>query len=201
MKPKHILLFILLVATTSCVTIIKWKYGITKPREQTPQELLTFLKKHTYADSNQYIFTDSSAYLSALRNPLLSKNLFGNMIFDSSGSLIQRDTAKCQWSGYEVISALNPDSVYLMVPGLKLSEILGHIQPLVPDSGQEARLNSYDFTIVVTWAKFLGTYNDPLFELAGAANQNNTARIRMVWLNVDMQECWGLTKDQKMEIK
>ena len=58
-----------------------------------------------------------------------------------------------------------------------------------------------DFTIIVTWAKFLGTYNARLFDLADAVKQNKTARIRLIWLNADMQKSWNLTKEQKLEIK
>ena len=58
-----------------------------------------------------------------------------------------------------------------------------------------------DFTIIVTWAKFLGDYNSRLFVLSEAVEQNKTARIRLIWLNIDMQESWKLTPEQKLAIK
>jgi hypothetical protein len=200
MKPKYILLSLLLLGMTGCVTIVKWKYGITSPKEQSPQKLLAFLARHHYPDSCQYIFNDSSSYFREFRNPLFRKNLFSHMIFDSSGALILRDTAKCQWSGYGVIRALSPDTVYPVVHGLMLGDILGRTGPLEPSSPWHVPKPGPGFTIVVTWAKFLGTYNDRLFELAGAVRQNKTARVRLVFLNVDMQESWKLTKAQKMTI-
>jgi hypothetical protein len=123
------------------------------------------------------------------------------MIFDRAGALIERDTNRCQWSGYDVIKTLNPDSAYRIIPGLRAEQFLADLHPLDTIAGPDSLQRQADFTIVVTWAKFLGTYNDRLFELAGAVSLNNTAHIRMIWLNVDMQEGWKLTKDQKMEIK
>ena len=55
--------------------------------------------------------------------------------------------------------------------------------------------------MIVTWALFLGTYNARLFELSEAVAQNPGARIRLVWINMDMQERWNLTKNQKLEIR
>jgi hypothetical protein len=201
MKPHYILLSLLLLGMTGCVTIVKWKYGITNPREQTPVKLASFLAKHHYPDSCQYVLADSSVYFRGFRNPVFRKNLFSHMIFDSAGRLVQRDTAACQWSGYEVIKALHPDSAYPVVPGLLLGDLLPDIRPLGGTRVPAAPANPAGFTIVITWAKFLGTFNDRLFELAEAAGMNQTARVRLIFLNVDMQECWKLTKDQKMEIR
>jgi hypothetical protein len=199
MKPKYILLFVLLINMTGCVTIVRWRYGITNPKLQNPEKLMSFLKKHKYPYSSQYVFSDSSSYFQEFRDPLFRKNLFSTMIFDSMGSLIQRDTNKCQWSGYEVIEMLDPDSAYNKVDGSQLSRILDHIKPVNPVSVTEN--HNPDFTIVVTWAMFIGEMNDKLFELSEAAGRNKEARIRLIWLNIDMQENWNLTKAQKLEIK
>lgn len=200
MKPKYFMVVLLITATTSCVTIVKWKYGITNPKEQTHRKLISFLDKHTYPDSCQYVFRDSSTYFQAFRNTLFRKNLFSNMIFDSTGFLVLRDTSRCQWSGYEVIEGLHPDSACRVVPGLRLEEILSRIEPLAEKAGNGVPGTQPSFTVVVTWAKFLGKFNARLFDLSEAATLNNTTRIRMIWLNVDMQEDWNLTEDQKMEI-
>jgi len=201
MKPIRLLLYLLLLSFTSCITIVKWRYGITNPKEQTPEKLIAFLEKHKYPDSCQYIFSDSASCFKTIRNPVFRKKMFSHMIFDSGGTLLKRDTAACQWSGYDVIKSLNPDSAYVGLNGVQLDEILGHIQPTGSKPEPDAISVDHDFTVIVTWAKFLGTYNSRLFELAGAVQQNRTARIRMIWLNLDMQESWNLTSEQKMEIR
>jgi hypothetical protein len=201
MKPKHILLYIFLLSFTSCVVIVKWKYGITNPREQTPEKLISFLERHKYPDSCIFIFNDSLSYFQGFRNSVFRKHLLNHLIFDCKGSLLQRDTAKCQWSGYDVIKALNPDSAYLKNNGLQLADILDHISPIGPNPGLDTVMQHPDFTIIVTWAKFLGDYNSRLFVLSEAVEQNKTARIRLIWLNIDMQESWKLTPEQKLAIK
>jgi hypothetical protein len=201
MKPIYIILSLLVLSLTGCVTIVKWKYGITNPREQTPEKIISFLERHAYPDSCQFIFNDSLAYFQGLRNPVFRKNLIGHMIFDGKGSLLQHDTAQCQWSGYDVIRSLNPDSVYLNLNGLQLADILDHIHPIGSNPGQDPKLLHPDFTIIVTWAAFLGTYSARLFELSEAVKENTTGKVRLIWLNIDMQESWKLTKDQKMEIR
>jgi hypothetical protein len=123
------------------------------------------------------------------------------MVFDSKGSLLQRDTTQCQWSGYKTIRALSPDSVYLKHNGLQLGEILARIHPIGQNSWRDALRERVDFTVVITWAKFLGSCNTPLFELSDAVRQNKAARISLIWLNIDMQESWNLTKSQKLELK
>jgi hypothetical protein len=192
---------LLILALTGCITIVKWKYGITNPREETPEKLLSFLEKHHYPDSCQFIFNDSLSYFQGIRNPVFREHLIGHMVFDRNGFLLQRDTAQCQWSGFEAVTALHPDSAYPKVNGLQLGEILGHIHPIGKNPGRDAGPDPPDFTVVVTWAKFLGTYGARLFELSGAVEQNKAGRVRLIWLNIDMQQSWKLTRDQKMEIR
>ncbi|MEI7896387.1 MAG: hypothetical protein WCJ26_05090 [bacterium] len=201
MKTKHIAVIILLAILSGCVTIVKWKYGITEPKVQTPEKLTAFLHRHKYLESSVYVFNDSSSYLHGLRNTLFRKHLLSHMIFGSNGNLLQRDTAKCQWSGYEEIRMLNRDSLYQEVNGLELAGILNHIHPISPVSLPDSSLVPPDFTIIVTWAKFLGTYNERLFELSGAVKINTKSRIRLIWLNIDMQESWKLTKEQVIALR
>lgn len=177
------------------------RYGLTQPKEVTPEEIITFLKKHDFPTENQYAFVDSVSYFHAIKDPKFSKYLLTNLLFDNQGYLLQRDTVKCQWSGYDVIKSLNPDSLYARSMDLQLSGILPFIKPLSMDTTSDECKNNPDFTVIITWAKFIGKYNYRLFDLAGAVKLNKNARIRLIWLNVDMQKSWHLTDSQKMEIK
>jgi hypothetical protein len=194
-------MMLLLLQSPACKTYVHFKYGLTEPGEESPEKLMDFLEKHHFPTENQYLFSDSASYTRAIKNSLFMKYFLNNLIFDRNGTLLQRDTAQCQWSGYEKIKSLNPDSIYEKSNDLKLNQILS----LVKECGNNAVLNEAsiepDFTIIVTWAKFLGDYNSRLFVLSDAVNLNKTARIRLIWLNIDMQESWNLTKDQKMEFR
>lgn len=198
---KLVVMVIVLSVSTSCKSYMKYKYGITQPQEETPEKLIGFLEKNHFPQVNQYMFSDSAAYSQSMRDPEFSKHLLSHMIFDRQGILIQRDTTQCQWSGYEKLKSLSIDSIYLKGDGLQLNQILSYIRPFGKDELPLGSFQDPDFTVIVTWAKFIGKYNYRLFALADAPNLNKTARIRMIWLNVDMQESWQLTRDQKVAIK
>ncbi len=198
---KLVVMVIVLSASTSCKSYMKYKYGITQPKEETPEKLIAFLEKNQFPAGNQYMFSDSAAYSQAMRDPEFCKHLLSHMIFDRQGMLIRRDTTQCQWSGYDKLKTLSKDSVYIKEDGLQLNQILSHIRQFGKDELPYGSSRDPDFTVIVTWAKFIGKYNYRLFALTDALNMNNTARIRMIWLNVDMQEAWKLTRGQKVAIK
>ena len=191
---------LLLLLLPGCITIVKWKYGITTPREQSPASVLRFAEKRKYPKAGQFIFCDSAAYCAALRDSLFKKNLFGAMIFDREGRLLHRDTTRCQWSGYSRIAALSPDTIYPVAPKPYLPALLSHLCGIGTDQGADTSARADDFTVVVTWAMFIGNLNDRLFDLDGAALENRRARVRMIWLNTDMQAAWKLKGPQRMSI-
>jgi hypothetical protein len=194
-------LSLLILALAGCKTYMHFKYGLTQPKEETPETLMTFTEKQHFPTENLYMFSDSASYNRAIKNPMFRKYLVNHMIFDHEGILLQRDTMQCQWSGYDKVKSLKTDSVYETCKDLQLSTILPHIQPIGKISMSGDSVTNPDFTIVVTWAKFLGTYNSRLFVLSEAVALNTTARIKIVWLNVDMQQSWKLTPQQKVAIK
>ena len=82
---------------------------------------------------------------------------------------------------------------------MTLGQILKHIEPIRGGEADSVVLNP-DFTIIVTWAKFLGEYNYRLFDLAGAVKEDKKSRIRLIWLNIDIQKSWHITDRQKIRI-
>jgi hypothetical protein len=175
---------------------------MTEPQEETPETLLSFLEKEHFPTSNMYMFADSASCFWAFRDPVFSKNLLTHMIFDRNDFLLNRDTTKCQWAGGDFIRSLQPDSTYGRWNGLLLSDVTSRIVPFgkEPDTTRTANSNP-DFTIVITWSKFLGKYNYRLFSLADTVSQNKKSSIRMIYLNLDMQKDWHLRDDQKMKME
>ena len=194
-------IYLVILGSSGCKTYMHFKYGLTQPQDETPVKLVSFLEKNHFPTGNQFVFSDSGSYCQAIRNQEFRKYLLSNMIFNREGTLLQRDTTRCQWTGYDKIKSLNPDSVYEKCNGIQLKQILMHIQPVSLNSVLHDSIMDPDFTVIVTWAKFIGTYNSRLFELSEAVCRNKTARIRMIWLNMDMQESWELTPGQKVAIK
>ena len=195
------LLIAVLSVTSGCKSFMTYKYGMTNPKEETPERLISFLETEKFPVSDMYMFADSSAYFNVMRNPLFRNNFLSHMNFDRDGFLLQWDTARCQWAGFDLIKALNKDSSYQKVPGLKLDQILDYIRPFGPGAGDDPVMNHPDFTIIVTWAKFMGKYNYLLFDIAEAVKKNQYSAIRLIWLNIDMQEGWHLTKEQRLTFR
>ena len=198
---KITILAMILSVAPGCKTVMKLKYGMAEPKMETPESLISFLEKHKFPTGDMFMFTDSASYLQALRNPLFIKNLLSHLTFDRDGLFFPRDTTQCQWSGYDVIKALHPDSSYKSLPGLNLDQILKHIQPFGRNQAHDSIVKNPDFTVIVTWGKFIGGYNYRLFALSGAVKENKTTRIRLIWLNIDMQKSWHLSKNEKMAFK
>ncbi|MEI6173454.1 MAG: hypothetical protein WCR01_06845 [Bacteroidota bacterium] len=194
-------LAVILALPSACKTYVHFKYGLTQPKEETPDQLVSFLEMHHYPTQNMYLFSDSAAYCKAIRNPVFCRNLLGHMIYNHEGKLLLRDTTLCQWAGYEEIRLLKADSIYVTSPGLELGQILPHILPFGKSPLPEDVLTNPDFTVIVTWAKFIGSYNNRLFVLSDAIRQNISARIRIIWLNIDMQKSWSLSARQKVAIR
>jgi hypothetical protein len=192
---------VVVLGLSGCKTYMHFKYGLTQPKEETPATLISFLEKNHFPTGNQYVFTDSGSYGQVVRNPEFRKYLLSHMIFDREGLLMQHDTNQCQWAGCDRIKALTPDSAYEKCNDLRLAQLLGYIQPFPGNSSVIESPENPDFTVIVTWAKFIGTYNYRLFALSDAVSQNKTAKIRLIWLNLDMQENWKLSKEQKVAIK
>ena len=194
-------MIVLLSISTGCKTYMSLKYGMTQPKEETPARLSAFLEKHHFPAENLYMFNDSASYCQEMRDPVFSKYLIGHMIFTRDGTLLQHDTAQCQWAGYDLVKSLHPDSVYEKSSEVQLSQILPKIIPFGMNSTAAGSIMEPDFTLIVTWAKFIGKYNYRLFVLDEAVKLNTTARIRLIWLNVDMQESWKLSSEQKVAIR
>jgi hypothetical protein len=195
-------LFLLItIIPSGCKTYVKLKYGATQPKQETCESLIAFLKKNHFPVDNQYCFKDSASFFSMMRNPMVNENLLSHMLFDQHGNLMDRDTAKCQWAGSNVISNLDPDSVYHNIKPFRIDMITEQIIPFgQPDSGL-FNPPSPDFTLVVLWARFIGRYNYRLFDLEKAVSDNKRARIRIIWLNIDMQKSWKLPKEKQLGIK
>ncbi|MDD4602533.1 MAG: hypothetical protein PHF97_01840 [Bacteroidales bacterium] len=196
-----LLVLTVVVFTSGCQVIMKFKYGIKQPHEETPEKLISFLHHEKFPDTNLFLFKDSAAYIKALNNNMIRKNLLSHMIFDRNGALLERDTTQCQWAGYYFIKQLSPDSLYPTGTGITLNDVISEIKPLVPAVDTGIKNTFPDFTMIILWGKFLGKYNQRLFILADAVQTNTAAKIHLIYLNIDMQKNWHLNRKQKLMIR
>lgn len=198
---KLFFLILLLALLAGCKGYMKMRYGMTQPKEETPESLVKFLEKNRFPANHLYMFRDSATYVKAMADNVIMNNILSHMLFDRHGKLIPRDSSKCQWAGSQVISSLSNDSTYSTDDGITLQALLGMIVPFGPPETEDNVTRDPDFTLVVIWSKFLGRYNYRLFQLDSAVSENRQVLIRMIRLNMDMQKSWNLGPEQRLKIK
>jgi hypothetical protein len=200
MKTYIFILLTGLLLFSGCKQVVYWKYGMHDPGEETCQSLIGFLNSMKQPLDRQYYFRDSASYLKFIWSPFYKKHILTTILFSDRGRLDRLvDSTRCQWSGYNYIMKLRSDSLFSSDTNIRYQAILKDIVPL--DGNSLPDTVRYDFTVLVTWGKFLGKYNERLFINDLAVKENKRARIRLVYVNIDMQKCWNLTGEQKLVMK
>ncbi len=201
-RRNVLFLSVLLVFFLSgCSSYVKFRYGIKQPETETPGSILGFLEKSGFPADNQFIFKDTNAFLGWMNSPNLRQHLLSHLIFNKNGQRLREDTAACQWAGGGLISNLHADSSYLTARDINLLQITEDIIPIGICRCMPGNVKQPDFTIVVTWGKFLGKYNYRLFDLEKGVQNNHQASIRIIWLNIDIQKEWRFPPGKKLQMK
>lgn len=198
MKPIYlsaVMVVSLLLVTPSCKEILMMRFGIRQPGEETPESIQSFMDKMGYLSENVFLFNDSSAFYSFLRDSVFRSNMPGTLFFSPDG-LISRynDTTRCQWSGGYFVTRLQADTVYQADTGYTFREFMASVKPL----NQSVCIDTAnaDYLVVVTWARFLGNYNDRLFSIRKALDENPDVVVKPIFLCIDIQKDWGMAKKE-----
>ena len=201
MKKTLLPFLLVLYMTTGCKQIAMWKYGIKNPKTETPESILAFAKKQGQDPENIYLFRDSVAYTKFMKDSLYKNAYFSAIVFNEKGLLKNyKDSSTCQWSAVNYVEKLKKDTVYRVDESHKLSSVIATLIPLNMKASQTVNAPGYDYTVIFTWAKYIGKLNKRLFCINEAAQNNPHAKIRVISLNVDMQKSWNLQKSQKVKI-
>ncbi len=202
MNKLILIIFLTVITVAGCRQIVFWKYGMHRPEPETPESLRAFLKVMNQPLAGQYIFADSASYLKFIWNPFFSKHLMNTLFYTDSGYMSRLvDSNKCQWSGGYYIARLRRDTVYFADTSNRYQTLVKNLVPLDPERANGNDTARFDFTLLVPWGKFIGSYNERLFTNDLAVKKNTNARIRVIYLNIDMQKSWNLKKDQGLIFK
>jgi hypothetical protein len=201
MKRQLFLLLLSICIFAGCKQIVIWKYGIRSPKMETPGSITDYAKKQGQNPDNIWLFTDSVAFARFNKDSLFRKSYFGALVFNRQGLVINfKDTASCQWSVANSVRKLKRDSVYEIDTSRTCRGLMSSLVPLTGILIHPNDVEEYDYTVVYTWAKYIGKLNERLFEISEAARNNSSASIRVISLNVDMQKSWNLRKDQRIRM-
>jgi hypothetical protein len=187
------------ILSNGCKQILMCKYGITKPKIETPESILKFAQKYNQDLQQIYIFKDSTSYFSIMKDTIFKKNILSVLFFNQDGFLIDyRKNDQCQWSGGAFLQKYSVDSTYAIDSTFQLRSFLTNIIPIIPED-QLQDSTHYDLIIVGIWANFIGKYNERLFCVSDVAKNRQDVKTRIILLNMDMLEDWHLRKDQMLK--
>lgn len=202
MKKTLLYLTVLLLLVAGCHQVVFWKYGIHQPKQETPASIKAFLKEINQPLNNQYMFKDSTSYLRFLWDTVVARKLFRTLFFTEAGLLTRLvDSSSCQWSGGNYILGLKRDTLYYADTTCRYQNLIKGLIPLGDEDSTRRDTLPYDFTLIVTWANFLGKYNERLFINDMAIAHNVQARIRIYYINIDMQQEWNLNDLQALKLR
>ena len=201
MKKILFLFVMVLFLTIGCKQIVIWKYGIRSPRNETPESIIAFAKKQGQSPENIYMFRDSVSYLKFMKDSIYKRSCFSAIVFNEKGFLVNyKDSAGCQWSAAGYIAKLKKDTIYRTDESHLISSVIPSLIPVTGSASPDLHAQGFDYTVVFTWAKYIGKLNDRLFCINEIAKNNPYARLRVISLNVDMQKSWCLRDDQKTKL-
>ena len=201
MKKILFLFVMVLFLTIGCKQIVIWKYGIRSPKTETPESIIAFAKKQGQSPENIYMFRDSAGYFRFMKDSIYKRACFSAIVFNDKGILVNyKDSASCQWSAAGYIAKLKKDTTYRTDESRMISSVIPSLMPVTGCASPDLQGQGFDYTIIFTWAKYIGKLNDRLFRINEIAKNNPRARLRVISLNVDMQQSWCLREDQKTKL-
>jgi hypothetical protein len=196
MRKIFIAILCIGIFTTGCKQLLMWKYGITKPKLETPESISKFAKKYNLDPMSLFIFKDSASYISCFKDTVFNKNMLSSIFFNKNDFFIEyRRNGQCQWSGGAFLQNYSQDSIYSIDSTFHISKFINKIIPLYPTK-QSQNYNDTELTIVIIWAKFIGKYNERLFGVLDYVKNSQNIKTRIILLNIDVLEGWNLSKEQ-----
>lgn len=162
--------------------------GVSKPKFVTEDQVVKFLKEKSIpVDGNLFVCKDSSSIFSMILKiqALPSVNFFNN-----NGDLLYYAETSCTGKAKECAESLTKSSLNRVDPSYNLSDVIKLTKP--EPSNFIFRPADYDYTVVLYWATYLGTLNKHAFEIADELKKKDSLRIKIVYVNLDFQEFWGM---------
>jgi len=187
---------LLSISSLACKEILMMRYGIRQPGVETPESIRKFMDKMEYPNENTFIFKDSFAFYTCLRDSIFQHNTPGTLCFSPNGRLTSsKDASRCQWPGDYFVRNVHRDTLYQADTGYSLRKLMTLLVPL--NNATLVDTANANYIVLVTWATFLGKYNERLFSIRSAIRENIDVTVKPVFLCIDIQKDWGMTKKER----
>lgn len=181
--------FCFTILLTSCQVVLKKMYGIHKPRIENETSIKKCAVKYGM-DTNNIVTVNSTDFMQVLSHT----GVPDGAVFDSNGNFIEYrtyDTAKCNAGLFGFISALQKNGIYNETGKTKLSTELSKFLNVKGGPASFKDLDQYDYVILLYWCTWAGKLNkDHVQPWEQLAKENKNVRIKVIKVNLDIQEYW-----------
>jgi len=182
----------------SCKSII-----FTKKVElalENQNSLETYLKEFGIETEHLYVMKDFAGFREFTKKMGVRDIFF----FNSDGYLVEKRSDKeCPITINEIekvnsfeIKKIEKSYELPDENNVKIDYWLKRIKPIKQNTNEtEAKK---DYTVIVSWAKFIGKYNKKSFKRYNELkNSPSYSKINVIFLNLDIQEDWELSQEDK----
>jgi hypothetical protein len=180
---------------SSCNFIYRVVLGVKKPKPETKESVLKYSKKIGLEDNDIFVLNS----LKSMSDVSKKTGIPAVRIYNSNKELlgvISKDTNSCSGRAEDIIAQLNKETFYPVIDTLTLDAELKMFNLI----SEETNKNDYDFYVTIYYAKWAGKLNKKIAEWEFAAFNNSNAKIKVIKLNTDLQEDWGINgKTKKFE--
>lgn len=193
MKNKLLLIFLPFLFV-SCQPIMMKIYGIKKPDIENKKTILKKAEKYGLESSN-IVTVNENNFLRTLSG----QSIPDGAIYNKDGKYIeyrQSDTS-CNAGLFQFIPELSLQNKYNVIDSLVLDNELIKYRDL--EGNKIAKIEPADFYILIYWTVWTGKLNkDHVKVWEDLANENKNCNIKVIKVNLDIQEYWSEKEREKI---
>lgn len=180
----------------SCNGLMMKMYGIKDPEIENEHSILQQALEFNLDTSNIV-----SVYNHSSTAKYTGQGIPNASIYSGNGKYIeyrQTDTS-CNAGLFQFIPDLNPANTYHMPDSTDLNGEWIKFRDLKGNKLSEPE--PADFYVLIYWAVWTGKLNkDHVKVWEDLAKNNKNCNVKVIKVNLDLQEYWGLTDDEKMDV-
>ena len=196
-KKIAIITFIVfgMLSFTSCQFALKTFYGIKKPKTETEKSLKKYLKRKDINSDNIYAVN----YKDFIEIVKQIGGIPEILVFEKNGKLIKyKEETDCNASAFDFIKKLSIKDTLQYVDSLNIDDYLLKLKDFKGKSIEFKKQTETDFYLFIFWVRYSGRLNKDHVKIwEEQANNNKNSKIEVIKVNLDLQEWWGETLNNK----
>lgn len=190
----NLFLLVFLVLFVGCKPIAGKILKVTKPKAETEQSVAKYLAQWDCRYiQNLFTLKDSTCFYSLMATIGMPGRM---VVFNNKGQCLADTSNGCMGKEEIIMKALQAGRDYPVEAEPMLSAYLSLVKPY-----GTARIDDpskFDFTVLVFWGVYFGNVNKDPFNLAGMLMDRKDLNLQFIFLNIDIQESWGMKSKVKV---